>query len=306
MGKKMYYSEQEASQKLGLAAAQIAKLVADGKLRVFADGPRKMFKAEEVEALAANEPMVASAPPPAMPASGDSGEIILSPADSTAAHDAIALSEDSGLGTVPTKEDTVPTSQGGVSVFDEADLEIEAADPMAKTMMSPSVEDGLSAEVGSGSGLLDLTREPDDTSLGAVLEDINVESAAGASATGSGTAVVSGTGMAEAVADEQILSEENVSASAPAVEPAVVHAFDPMAGLFSGLAIACCIIMLVLAAVAVPLLISPDVLPSYVAALQENLPIVLAAVAVVAILLAVIGYVTGRSAATRSAALTQK
>jgi hypothetical protein len=299
MAKKMYYSEQEASQKLGLAAAQIAKLVADGKLRVFADGPRKMFKAEEVEALAANEPAIPTAPP--APAAGESGEIILTPADSTA-HDAIALSDDSGLGTIPSKEDTVPTSQGGVSVFDEADLEIEAADPMAKTIMAPSVEDGLSAEsVGSGSGLLDLTREPDDTSLGAVLEDINVEGGA----SGSGTAAISGTGMAEAVAEEPILSEESAG-SAPSAEPAVVELVDPMAGLFSGLAMASCIIMLVLAAVAVPLLLSPDVLPGHVAVLQDNLPIVVAAVAVVAILLAVIGYVTGRSAATRSAALVRK
>ena len=147
---------------------------------------------------------------------------------------------------------------------------------------------------------MDLTREPDDTSLGAVLEDINTEG--GASGSGSGTAVVSGMGTAEAVAEEPLLSEES-AAAAPSAEPAVLELIDPAAGLFSGLAMASCIIMLVLAAVAVPLLLSPESLPGHVAVLQENLPIVVAGVAVVAILLAVIGYVTGRSAATRSAAL---
>ena len=65
-------------------------------------------------------------------------------------------------------------SQGsGVSVFDAE--EVDAADPMAQTMMTEGVEgqgDEMALEsVGSGSGLLDLTREADDTSLGAELLD---------------------------------------------------------------------------------------------------------------------------------------
>lgn len=68
------------------------------------------------------------------------------------------------------KEDTVITSVG-ISVFDDDEIEIDV-DPLAKTRISPSVEDQISLEgVGSGSGLLDLTRESDDTSLGAELLD---------------------------------------------------------------------------------------------------------------------------------------
>lgn len=72
----------------------------------------------------------------------------------------------------PSKGDTVITS-AGISVFDDEDLEATAADPMAKTTIAPSVdEQQLSLEgVGSGSGLLDLTRETDDTSLDAELLD---------------------------------------------------------------------------------------------------------------------------------------
>ncbi len=61
----------------------------------------------------------------------------------------------------------------GISVFD-AD-EIDEADPAAQTIMADipgSGADQLALEsVGSGSGLLDLTREADDTSLGAELLD---------------------------------------------------------------------------------------------------------------------------------------
>ncbi len=67
------------------------------------------------------------------------------------------------------KDDTVVSSVG-VSVFDEEDLD-EDADPAAKTAMS-ATSGGTGLEgVGSGSGLLDLTREKDDTSLGAELLD---------------------------------------------------------------------------------------------------------------------------------------
>jgi excisionase family DNA binding protein len=66
------------------------------------------------------------------------------------------------------KEDTRITS-AGISVFDDDELEVDA-DPMGKTHVAPAVEDFDA--VGSGSGLLDLTRESDDTSLGAELLDV--------------------------------------------------------------------------------------------------------------------------------------
>jgi hypothetical protein len=68
------------------------------------------------------------------------------------------------------KEDTVISSVG-ISVFDDDEIRIDV-DPLGKTQVAPSVEDQISLEgVGSGSGLLDLTREADDTSLGAELLD---------------------------------------------------------------------------------------------------------------------------------------
>ena len=51
MADKMYYSEEEAAEKLGVSVDELAGYVRDDKLRVFQDGARKMFKADEVDAL---------------------------------------------------------------------------------------------------------------------------------------------------------------------------------------------------------------------------------------------------------------
>lgn len=88
---------------------------------------------------------------------------------SAAGADSLNL-EDTGAGTSQ-RED--PKQSTGISVFDAG--EVDEADPMAQTIVTDagiSDDDDLSLDsVGSGSGLLDLTRESDDTSLGAELLD---------------------------------------------------------------------------------------------------------------------------------------
>jgi hypothetical protein len=269
---KMYYTEEEAAGKLGVDAKQLQQLVEEAKLHVYTDAGRRMYKVAEVDALAP-------------PSSDESGEIELTPAD-TADRDVVTLSEAEKPPEAVGKEDTVITTEG-ISIFDDEELEVEAADPMAKTSIA-SVEDVASPEgVGSGSGLLDLTREPDDTSLGAVLEDISVESAVGSSA------------AAEALAEEMPSEAEPTSAVIEA--PTMVAAIDPSAGAFSGIAVATCLLMLVLGAVAVAVLHGAT--PRYLQALEQNLLIFLAAGAAAAVLLAVAGYLVGKSVADRAAAL---
>jgi hypothetical protein len=73
------------------------------------------------------------------------------------------------------KDDTVLTSHGGINVMDDSDGDKElVADPLAQTQIAPELADQVQLDSGSsGSGLLDLTREADDTSLGAeLLEEI--------------------------------------------------------------------------------------------------------------------------------------
>ncbi len=119
------------------------------------------------------------------PLGGISPDIGLSPA--TEADDAVAqdlevpdlgLSGSSIISLEPTLDDVTPSpakpvadvgGKKGISVFDEDELQIDA-DPMGETRISAGIEE-LEA-VGSGSGLLDITQESDDTSLGAALLDV--------------------------------------------------------------------------------------------------------------------------------------
>ena len=50
----MFYSQQEAAEKLGMTEEEVKQLAAEGKLREFRDGANVMFKIDEVEGLAAD------------------------------------------------------------------------------------------------------------------------------------------------------------------------------------------------------------------------------------------------------------
>lgn len=158
---KMFYSLTEAAERLGKTEDEIKQLAAGGSLQVFRDRDKIMFKLEEVDKLAGG--------PAASELSGTS--IPLQDSGDTDALGTAAGGTGTSLG-----NDTAGASgtgpSDGISVFD-AD-EIDAADPMAQTQVTqPGGGDSslMLESVGSGSGLLDLTRESDDTSLGAELLD---------------------------------------------------------------------------------------------------------------------------------------
>ena len=270
MAKKMYYTEEEAAEKLGLTGLEeLERYVREHKLRVFQDGTKRMFQADEIDALA-----------------GGAQEIELAPGEPPAA-EAVSLTEADKI-TEPGKEDTVITAEG-ISIFDDEDLEIEAADPMAKTQIAPPLEDQLSSDsVSSGSGLLDLTRESDDTSLGEVLDHIDMVGAIGSSL------------GAEAVAEPESLE---APAEAPLPEPTFLEEIDPSAGLFGGAVIGACLVMLVLGGVMLAAM--TGVVPGYLQAMQENLIIVLVAAVVVIGASAVVGFLVGRAAAAGQMAMQQ-
>jgi hypothetical protein len=268
----MYYSEEEAAKRLGIGVEELASYVRDDRLRIFQDGARRMFRADEVDALAPG---------------GDEEIVDLEPTP-TGAGDAVSL-EQVERAAPPTKEDTVITAEG-ISIFDDEDLEIEAADPMAKTQIAPSIEDQIALEgVGSGSGLLDLTRESDDTSLGAeVLDHIDLETDGPPPPPGT---VVAVTPPTPAVAE------------APIVAPAYVEAIDAGAGLFGGIVVGCAIVAGLIGMVALGYA-TPEP-PEYLEDLKEHLAVVLAAGFVLAIVAAVIGWFAGKASAARRRAMQQ-
>jgi hypothetical protein len=160
------------------------------------------------------------------------------------------------------KDDTVITNIG-ISVFDDDDLEI-AADPLAKTMLTSGGEDhlGLDGSAG-GSGLLDLTRESDDTSLGAeLLEGIDM---------GDTAETVAPTQASEAIApssSEEILPEPTMEpALSLGPRPVSVHYVEAASPAFTGLLVAAAIALVVLAATVVAT--SMGAWPTYLATMAD-------------------------------------
>jgi excisionase family DNA binding protein len=160
---KMFYTLEEAAQKLGVAADKIKEMAASGELQQFRDRNTLMFKRDQIDKLSGGDENGDS----------DSGSPIpLVPSDDT---DAISLADTN----MTSKAGLTSTGSGtgagsGMSVFGPD--EVEPVDPLAQTAVTLPADDtaqgDLSLEsVGSGSGLLDLTRESDDTSLGAELLD---------------------------------------------------------------------------------------------------------------------------------------
>ena len=176
---KMFYTLQETAEKLGVGESDIKQMATQGKLQQFRDRDKLMFKRDQVDSLAAarsedsragdlgvssgaiplDETGLSTGEIP-MAASGsrDQIDLAMDDADLPGAKKGKSKSEDSRMAT-------------GISVFDAG--EIEEADPHTQTIVKPvDDEEELALEsVGSGSGLLDLTQESDDTSLGAELLD---------------------------------------------------------------------------------------------------------------------------------------
>jgi hypothetical protein len=201
---KMFYTAEEAAKKLGVTEEELKKLVRDGSLREFRDAGKFNYKVEDVDALA---PSSGGAGGSAAGASG-TGEVVLEPAEDSgiglvsSGSDVLSLDEvdaaDTAAGTRPgekQKEGSVVPSVG-VNVFDDEDLD-EIVDPLAQTAVTDVAGMGLEGS-GGGSGILDLTRESDDTSLGAeLLEEIYTEDAGAGAGAGSGAAAAAGVEMGE-------------------------------------------------------------------------------------------------------------
>ena len=199
---KMFYTLEEAAQKLGVDEQAIKDMAARNELQQFRDGDKLMFKRDQVDAKSSN--------------GASDGPIDLA---DTGGQDAIDLKNDTAVGVDAPIESANEAT--GVSVFDAG--EIDLADPMAQTQVTgPTIDDEELAleSVGSGSGLLDLTRESDDTSLGAELLD---EIYPGADSAGTGMAMESAVGSS-GVFDGEISMEtgtsgpsglENLSGEAP-------------------------------------------------------------------------------------------
>lgn len=249
MASKPFYSMEEVCEKLGKSPDEVKELVRNGELREFRDAGKIFFKADDIDKLAGG----------GEPSPDDTGDILLEPASDdssdtgTPDEDLPSLADSAGgtsiIGLEPLseeepkqeeekKEDTVIT-KSGIGVFDDDELEIDD-DPMAKTQITTGAsDDQVSLEgAGSGSGLLDLAREADDTALGAdLLDEIYPGEEETAQAEEEPPAEAEPAAAEEETAEEE--EEEPALEEAPRGEavapPVMVTTGDPSEGMFSGL-----------------------------------------------------------------------
>jgi len=314
---KMFYTLDEAKAALGKNEEEIKQYAREGRLREFRDGPRLMFKADQVEQLKSElggggggrdhvdlGPSDSGAPIGLVDSKGASGSGI-SLVDSElggsraggsgmALKDDTALAADLGLsgsvGGMPSPgrpsgsglSGSAGGSRAGVNVF--AADEVEHADPMAQTAISQGVTDQLNLDgVGSGSGLLDLTRESDDTSLGAELLDEIAPGKTRAGGTAAGESAV-GTGLA---------GQADTRGSRAAL--ITVEARDTSAGMFGGMALAASLFLLVGALVLTSAVVGTR--PGLVQTLTDMKFIVVFGIGLgLALIFGIIGLLIGKSA----------
>jgi hypothetical protein len=186
---KTFYSAEEAAERLGTSEDELKNLVRDGKLREFRDAGAVTYKVSDVDAIAGSTERATVESAAGGSASGTAagasatGEIVLEPADDSSIElapstdDVLALDGLDAADTSPGGVADEAAKSGsavpsiGVNVFDDDELDDEV-DPLAQTAVTDVAGLGIEG-AGSGSGILDLTRESDDTSLGAeLLEEI--------------------------------------------------------------------------------------------------------------------------------------
>lgn len=265
---KLFYSMEETCQKLGKSEQEVLELVESNRLSKFVDGDRLIFKVNEVDLLAESDE------DEAIGIAEDSG-IGLSVEDS-----AIGLADDEPA-------EGSAKEQTGISIFD-AD-EVEEADAAAQTQITNAPSFGLETTAdpaASGSGLLDMTKEADDTSLGAdLLTDLDLGDGEGST-------------VGENVEAGGALFEEAPSSSAgqPVAVMYAQETLEPgasMATMFASFG------LFLVMAFAFALIVSITTGAGIVMDLIEGLDILILAggMAGVVVLLAIVGYFVGKMTA---------
>jgi hypothetical protein len=204
MSNKMFYTAEEAAAKLGKSVEDLMAMAKRGEIQEFKQGDKVQFKVEQVNLLASADEKLGEFSLDLEESKGGSG---------------IDLADSFVPSSSPKAPPSPPPSQGRpASLMDSSEETGISAFEASRFGQKATSESGASLEAaGSGSGLLDLTRESEDTQLGADLiaqtfdDDSSVEPIANAS------------GLFEA-------------AGAESGGNAVVGTVAPMAGMSAGMA----------------------------------------------------------------------
>lgn len=232
---KVFYELDEAAQRLGKDVGDVRAMAERNEIDEYRDGDRILYKVEQIDLLAGDAPGDA----------GDTGTLALSDTSGGTGlgldmddDDGFGLSDSAGglsLTDSSAGAETIDAGGGmdeGITVLDDATE--GGADAAADTMITdePSLDNVSLESFGSGSGLMDLTRESDDTSLGAdgLLDELYSGGAADAGPLESETATAAGADLFDGAAS----AEEDVDTGAAV--PMAAMAAEPYDGRGSGLA----------------------------------------------------------------------
>ena len=300
---KMFYTAEEAAEKLGKSVSDLNELASSGQIQEFRDKDKVMFKVDQIDLLADAQaddddfgdlplsleesgeldPLSLSGSAPIM--SDDDALSLSGSADMVLDDDVLSLSGDAPMldddddmlslsGDAPSLTDDVDdlslsgsamaspdeigslelSASGAIGLEDSAvdsddsflgasGLEgtgISAFEPDLdgeETSGGDLLDDDLSLEtVGSGSGLLDLTRESDDTSLGAeLLDEVYSDE--------SGDLPANASGLFEAADSDSTDADPEIGRDMPAMGsvPMLVDTYDGgWSGLTVGMALVSC------------------------------------------------------------------
>jgi excisionase family DNA binding protein len=241
----MFYSIKEAADKLGKSEDEIRQLVKAGRLREFRDGPNLLFKVDEVAALMSDTSAVGIEKEDEKPAASEptaeaqAEEILLAPETPEKPGEEIQLTDadtqivEEGikiLGETDTASALKDTGAG-----DETFKGLSGTPAPGKEASLEEIEKDVSLDTfGSGSGLLDLSLQADDTSLGGILDEIYApggEGKAGGPAAEAEEPLVApgsaeGSALEVAAEAEQIISEAQFPVG-PAVAAAMYAEPEP-------------------------------------------------------------------------------
>lgn len=302
---KMFYTLEEAASRLGKSEDEVREMAKTGQLQEFRDREKLMFKIEQIDLLSGGDE--------------DTGDSVLDLDAPGGSGLDLAATSDSGLGLTGGGTGGLEApggsgmglsgsdigggqgasgASGGSSIMDlsgagssnaETDFGSlsDQEDPSGGTQVGAAFEELSLEAVGSGSGLLDLTRESDDTSLGAELleevyssEDDQVEIPANAS----GLFEAAGT---DSATEHLRATEMNQMTYVPEVYDGVGSGWS--AGLLIGGLVA-----LVLVAICSILMLSGTT-PKLAIPVAESLWIYTLGLVGIAVLLAIIGGFAGRA-----------
>ncbi len=178
---KMFYTIEEVCEKLGKTTDEINDMVTSGQIQEFRDGEKLIFKVEQIDLLTDSDVDDSSIE---LDLSNDGGTGFgFSSDDASGSSDSLIELTGSSTGIPhesqsPASNPSMASSTGSGLAFDlsgsASGVSAFGGDDAGETQLGEELDEDLTLEsVGSGSGLLDLTRESDDTSLGAeLLEEV--------------------------------------------------------------------------------------------------------------------------------------